>query len=56
MSAQTEQPVTLSIPDLPTDVDALTAALAYAKGGWYVGPCEQGTKHPGSILRGRWQE
>jgi hypothetical protein len=56
MSAQPENPVTLSVPDLPADVDALTAALAYAKGGWYVGPCEQGTKNPGSILRGRWQE
>lgn len=44
-----------NIPDLPDDADILTAALAYAKAGWYVGPCKQSDKSPGSILGARWQ-
>jgi hypothetical protein len=28
------------------DSDTLSAALAYAKAGWYVGPEERGTKNP----------
>jgi hypothetical protein len=44
---------TLSIPVVDGD-DVLTAALAYAAAGWYVGPLAPGTKNPGSILGGRW--
>ena len=53
MSAPT---VTLSIPDLPDDVDMLTAALAYAACGWYVLPVRRGTKHPGSVVGDHWQD
>jgi hypothetical protein len=45
---------TLSIPVVDGD-DVLTAALAYAAAGWYVGPLAPGTKNPGSVLGGRWQ-
>lgn len=38
----------LSVPELPAGVDALTAALAYARCGWYVVPVRRGSKHPGS--------
>lgn len=56
MSAQTESTGALSIPELAADVDVLTAALAYAAAGWYVGPCKRGTKHPGSVLGSHWQD
>lgn len=46
--------MSLTIPDLPSDVDTLTAALAYAAGGWYVVPVKRGTKHPGSVLGKGW--
>lgn len=46
----------LRVPDLPDGCDTLSAALAYAEHGWYVGPCDQRTKHPGSVLGKRWQE
>lgn len=45
----------LSIPHLDEDADSLTAALAYAESGWYVGPVKAGTKHPGSVLDKHWQ-
>ncbi len=45
----------LTIPDLDDDCSTLTAALAYATAGWYVGPCDQETKHPGSVLGKGWQ-
>jgi hypothetical protein len=44
----------LTIPDV-TGLDTLTAALAYAGGGWYVGPVRLGTKDPGSVLGKDWQ-
>src|SRR5690625_3149482 len=46
--------MSLSIPDLPPDVDGLTAALAYAECGWYVLPIKQGSKHPGSVVGFAW--
>lgn len=46
----------LSIPDLPDECDTLSAALLYAGAGWYVGPCDPSTKHPGSVLGKGWQE
>src|SRR5690348_3043949 len=46
--------VTLTVPDV-TGMDTLTAALAYAKAGWYVGPVKRGTKDPGSVLGKDWQ-
>jgi hypothetical protein len=45
----------LSVPDIDPDADNLTAALAYAEGGWYVLPVRRGTKNPGSILGQHWQ-
>lgn len=45
---------TLTIPAID-GLDALNAACAYARAGWYVGPVEPGTKHPGSILGRGWQ-
>lgn len=44
----------LSIPELDDDADTLEAAFAYARAGWYVGPCDQKTKHPGSVLGKGW--
>lgn len=38
--------MTLSIPTLPPDADVLTAALAYARCGWYVAPLHPETKRP----------
>lgn len=46
--------MTLTVPDLDPDTDALTAALAYAAAGWYVVPVKRGTKHPGSVLGKGW--
>lgn len=46
----------LCIPELPEDCDTLSAALLYASAGWYVGPCDPSTKHPGSVLGRGWQE
>jgi replicative DNA helicase len=47
--------VTLTVPDV-TGLDTLTAALAYAKGGWYVGWHRRGTKNPGSLMGSDWQQ
>jgi hypothetical protein len=46
--------VTLSIPDIDPDQDTLSAALAYARAGWYVLPVDQATKHAGSVLGKGW--
>jgi Bifunctional DNA primase/polymerase, N-terminal len=51
--------VSLSIPDLPDDVDTLTAAVAYAKAGWYVLPVARKHpvnpgKNPGSVVGSKW--
>src|SRR5947209_13247201 len=45
----------LAIPELPDDVDILTAALAYIACGWYVVPVRCGTKDPGSVVGKGWQ-
>jgi len=44
------------VPHLDDNPDTLSAALAFAQCGWYVGPCDPMTKHPGSVLGKRWQE
>lgn len=45
----------LLVPELDTDVDTLTAALAYAEAGWYVGPIRpDDTKHAGNVLGDDW--
>lgn len=44
----------LSIPELVNDADMVTAALAYAKAGWYVLPVDPATKHPGSRVGKGW--
>ncbi|MEU4332353.1 AAA family ATPase [Nonomuraea dietziae] len=46
--------VPLSIPDIDDEQDTLSAALAYAKAGWYVLPVDQATKHAGSVLGKGW--
>lgn len=46
--------MTLSIPDITPDQDTLSAALAYARAGWYVLPVHQATKHAGSVLGKGW--
>ena len=38
-----------SVPDILAGVDAMAAALAYAKSGFYVLPILLG-KHPGSVV------
>ncbi|MGV0161044.1 bifunctional DNA primase/polymerase [Mycobacterium colombiense] len=49
----------LHIPDIPEGTDILTAALAYAKAGWYIGHLERVEgkegKNPGRLLGGGWQ-
>ncbi len=45
----------LRVPELPDDCDILRAAIMYAEAGWYVGPLDQKTKHPGKILGKGWQ-
>lgn len=46
--------MSLHIPEIDTDTDTLTAALAYAAAGWYVLPVRADTKHPGSIVGKSW--
>lgn len=49
-------PAGLYIPELPEDVDTLTAGLAYIKAGWFIGPIARGDyKNPGSVLGKSWQ-
>lgn len=50
----TSGPPTLYIPDDINTLDTLTAALAYAKAGWYILPVKHGTKHPGSVVGPGW--
>lgn len=45
---------TLYVPDIDPETDTLTAALEYAKAGWYVLPVDPDTKSPGSIVRKGW--
>jgi hypothetical protein len=45
----------LYVPELDEDVDTLSAALEYARCHWYVGPCDQRQKSPGSVLGIGWQ-
>ncbi|WP_432504301.1 AAA family ATPase [Kineococcus arenarius] len=42
------------VPVLPDDVDALTAATAYAAGGLCVLPLAAGSKSPGSVVGTGW--
>lgn len=44
----------LHIPPIDAEADVLTAAFAYAKAGWYVGPIDQANKHAGSVLLKGW--
>lgn len=45
----------LHIPDVG-GMDTLGAALAYAAAGWFVVPVRAGTKSPGSVVGGSWNE
>jgi hypothetical protein len=47
--------MTLSIPSIDDDADALTAALAYIAAGLYVLPVKRVTKDPGSVVGKGWQ-
>ena len=44
----------LSVPEIDPDGGTLTAALAYAKAGWYVLPVSPAMKHAGSVLGKGW--
>ena len=47
----------LSIPLVSPDDDLLSAALKYAKAGWYVGPgSPKDRKNPGRLLGEKWPE
>ncbi|WP_165814993.1 bifunctional DNA primase/polymerase [Mycobacteroides abscessus] len=46
----------LRIPDLTDDTDVLTAALAYARDGWFVVPVRRDTRHAGSVVGKGWPE
>ena len=43
----------LAIPVITDDMATLEAGLAYAAAGLYIGPCERGSKHPGSVIGDR---
>lgn len=43
------------IPDV-TGLSLRDAALAYARAGWFVLPVAPGSKNPGSVVGGRWQD
>ena len=45
-----------TVPVITADMATLTAALAYAKAGFYVGPARRGTKDPGSVLGKGWPQ
>jgi hypothetical protein len=49
----------LTVPAITDNMSNLEASLAYANAGanagWYVGPAERGSKHPGSVLGKNWQ-
>jgi hypothetical protein len=45
----------LTIPPIEPDQDRLSAALAYAAAGWYIGPTVTSNgKHAGSVLQKGW--
>lgn len=54
MTDRTDNWTALHVPDLPEDVDALSAALAYAAAGWFVLPVLRAQKHPGSVVGRDW--
>jgi hypothetical protein len=41
---------TIAVPEITADMSTLEAAYAYGKAGLYIGPCERGSKHPGSVI------
>lgn len=47
---------TLTMPDIAPDIDTLSAALAYATAGIYVGPTQAGKKYPHPELGKQWQD
>ena len=46
----------LYVPVVSTENGVLSAALAYAAAGLYVGPVAAGTKNPGSVLGASWPQ
>lgn len=53
MTALETVPSAMFVPEV-AELDTCAAALAYAQSGIYVGPCNAGTKHPGSLLGDGW--
>ncbi len=47
--------MSLHIPEITEDMSTLEAAVAYAKAGFYILPVRRGTKHPGSVVRDKWE-
>jgi hypothetical protein len=45
----------LTIPEVDTDTDMLSAALDYARAGIYVVPAIRRSKNPGSVIGKNWQ-
>jgi hypothetical protein len=50
------EPEPVVIPQITSDMSVREAALAYAEAGIYVLPVKRGAKHPGSLVRGKWEE
>ncbi|OKH69084.1 hypothetical protein EB73_14420 [Mycobacterium sp. SWH-M3] len=46
----------LRVPELTDDADTLTAALAYARCGWFVLPVCKDTRHAGSVVGKGWPD
>ncbi|KXO91297.1 bifunctional DNA primase/polymerase [Tsukamurella pseudospumae] len=44
-----------SVPDV-AGLSLRDAALAYARAGWFVLPVASGSKNPGTVVGGRWQD
>jgi hypothetical protein len=40
----------VAVPAITDEMSRLQAAYAYANAGFYIGPCERGSKHPGSVI------
>ncbi|MQY13773.1 hypothetical protein SRB5_39260 [Streptomyces sp. RB5] len=46
----------LYVPEISDEDDVMSAAFKYTAAGWYVLPVRRGSKHPGSVVKDRWQE
>lgn len=46
----------LHVPHVDENTSNVDAALAYAAANWFVLPVRYGSKNPGSVVGGKWQE